>query len=272
MPAVGDEPRFATNLYRGTAEAYDLFRLSYPKVMLEDLLSRVGPSGRGRLLDLACGTGQLAFALGHAFAEVWAADQEPDMIRVVEAKATTGSSRIRPVLSPGEDLGAPPGWFELITVGNAFHRLRRDLIARKAFEWLEPGGHVALCWSDSPWAGQADWQQALSETLGRWRGRLGADERIPQGWEVARQQRPDLEVMADAGFVMAGRHAFVVEHRWSVDELIGFVYSTSFLPVSVVAEHAAAFESDLVARLSPYARDGMLTQAVSFAYELSRRP
>jgi tRNA/tmRNA/rRNA uracil-C5-methylase (TrmA/RlmC/RlmD family) len=65
-------------------------------------------SGAGRLLDLACGTGQLSFALRRRFAEVWAADQEPDMISVVRAKAqAAGSGNIRTVISAAEDLAAP---------------------------------------------------------------------------------------------------------------------------------------------------------------------
>ena len=272
MPDLSDESRFAADLYRGSAEMYERFRLGYPAVMTQDLLRRVGAANHGRLLDLACGTGQLTFALSRAFAEVWAVDREPDMIRVVQAKATACSKTIRAVVSRGEDLAAPPGWFQLITIGNAFHRLDRDLIAARAHEWLQPRGYLALCWSDSPWAGRADWQLAFSESLWRWRERLGVSERIPEGWARARWQRPDLELMAEAGFVPGGRYDFTVEKRWRVDELIGFVNATSFLPVSVVAEQTRAFAADLVTQLSPYARDGVLTQAVSFAYELGQRP
>ena len=39
------------------------------------------------LLDLACGTGQLTFALRPYVAEVWAVDQEPGMTAVVTRKA-----------------------------------------------------------------------------------------------------------------------------------------------------------------------------------------
>lgn len=45
----------------------------YPRPMLGELLRSVLPSGLGSLLDLACGTGQIAFAIGRRFAEVWAA-------------------------------------------------------------------------------------------------------------------------------------------------------------------------------------------------------
>lgn len=57
---MNDEIRFAADLYRGTAWYYDRYRLPYPEAMLADLVRRAGVSGQGRLLDLACGTGQLA--------------------------------------------------------------------------------------------------------------------------------------------------------------------------------------------------------------------
>ena len=76
-------------------------------------MRRTGLSGRGRLLDLACGTGQLAFALRSSFAEVWAVDQEPDMVEVVAAKAAAdGDATPRPARRREcEELDAPPGAF-----------------------------------------------------------------------------------------------------------------------------------------------------------------
>jgi ubiquinone/menaquinone biosynthesis C-methylase UbiE len=92
-------------------------------MMSEDLVDRVQPSGGGRLLDLACGTGRLAFAFANRFVEVWAVDQEPDMLRVVETKpAAAGIGQVRAIVSPAEDLDAQPGSFEVV-IGNAFHRL-----------------------------------------------------------------------------------------------------------------------------------------------------
>jgi ubiquinone/menaquinone biosynthesis C-methylase UbiE len=61
---------FAPDLYQGTAEDYERFRPGYPVMMTEDLVDRVQPSGGGRLLDLACGTGQLAFAFANRFTDV----------------------------------------------------------------------------------------------------------------------------------------------------------------------------------------------------------
>jgi SAM-dependent methyltransferase len=270
---VDDEVRFAADLYRGTAADYDRYRLAYPEAMIEDLLRSAQVSVRGRLLDLACGTGQLAFPLRKWFSEVWAVDQEPDMVEVVRAKAAAGGAgNVRPIVSSAETLRAEPEYFELAVIGNAFHRLDRDLVASRILGWLRPGGHLALCWSSVPWIGEQGWQQALATTLDRWKAALRAGHRIPAGWDLARQRRPDSQVLSDAGFRLARGHELAIEHRWTLPELAGFIRSTSFLPAKVLGDQAAAFDADLEARLSPHSDGGAFTDTVSFAYYLARKP
>ncbi len=270
---MGDEVVFAADLYRGSAEFYDRYRLPYPEALLADLARRAGVSGRGCLLDLACGTGQLAFPLRRWFSAVWAVDQEPDMAEMVRGKAAAaGDGNVRPVVSSAEALDAGPGSFELAVIGNAFHRLDRDLVARRVFGWLQPGGCLALCWSSSPWAGQQDWQRELAAVMGRWKAALGAGDRVPAGWDLARQRRPDARVLSDAGFETAGRYEFTAGHRWSLPELAGHIRSTSALPPPVLGDQAGAFDDDLAASLSPHGDDGAFSETVSFAYELARKP
>ena len=268
-----DEARFAADLYQGTADYYDRYRLPYRRAMLGDLTSRVHVSEHGRLLDLACGTGQLAFPLRRQFAEVWAVDQEPDMVDLVRTKANAMSAgNIRPIVSSAETLDAEPDYFELVVVGNAFHRLERDTVARRVLDWLEPGGHLALCWSSGPWSGEENWQQALATALDAWQERLGAEQRIPSGWDTPREARPDRQVLAEAGFEVLGRCEFTREHRWSLLELAGYIRSTSFLPAAVLGEQAGAFDADLAERLRPYSVNGVYPETVSFAYDLARKP
>jgi SAM-dependent methyltransferase len=270
---VDDVVRFATDLYQGSAGYYDRYRLPYPEAMLTDLIRRAGVCGHGRLLDLACGTGQLAFPLRRWFGEVWAVDREPDMVDAVRAKAAAqGADDVRPIVSDAETLDAEPDYFDLVVIGNAFHRLNRDLAAGRILGWLEPGGHLALCWTSSPFLGAEDWQQALAALVERWQVALGAKDRIPAGWDAPRQRRPDLEVLAAAGFEVAGRHEFTAGHRWSVPELAGLIRSTSFLPASVIGGQAAAFDADLAASLAPFSDGGAFTENVSFVCELARKP
>jgi SAM-dependent methyltransferase len=269
---MGDKLRFAADLYRGTAGYYDRYRRPYPQAMLADLVRRAQVSGRGRLLDLACGTGQLAFPLRPWFSEVWAVDQEPDMVEAVRAKADAmQAGNIRPVTAGAETLDAEPGHFELAVIGNAFHRLDRDLVAGRLLGWLRPGGYTALCWSSGTQAGDEEWQRALAAVLGRWQTALGAEHRVPANWDQPRRLRPDHQVLADAGFAGAGHQEFTAEHRWSLPGLAGYIRSTSVLPALVLADQGAAFDADLAASLGPFGDNGIFTETVSFAYDLARK-
>ena len=100
----------------------------------------------------------------------------------------------------------------------------------------QAGRDLALCWSSGPWMGDEDWQRALAATLDRWKTFLGAEGRVPAGWDLARQLRPDPQVLSDAGFEVAGRHEFAVEQRWSVPELAGYIRLTSFLPAAILGD------------------------------------
>src|ERR1700691_5369142 len=121
---------FRRDLFRGTALDYDRFRVPYPRSLIDDLARRSGATGHVRLLDLACRTGQVTFALADRFGEVWAVDQAADMSRLGRQKArTAGLGLIRVRTSAAEDLPAPERFFDLIAIGNASHRLPRAAVA-----------------------------------------------------------------------------------------------------------------------------------------------
>ena len=192
---------------------------------------------------------------------------------MVRDKARTArAGHVRAVVSRAESLDAPPGAFELVAIGNAFHRLRHDAVAASAVRWLQPNGYIALLWSSAPWTGQTDWQRALSAVLAGWRNRVGAQARVPAGWEQVRRDRPDKVVLTAAGFRPVGSARFRVPHDWTVDALQGLVYSTSALPRPVLGKHAEAFERDFRNELDEYASGGRLRETIDFAYELARRP
>jgi len=271
-PSMARDPDFAPDLYSGTARHYDRFRVPYPGEMIEEILTLAEPSGHGRLLDLACGTGQITFAMDRRFHEVWAVDQEPDMVDLVRHKAQATRTTVRALRAAVEDLQAPAGGFELIAIGNTFHRLRRGVVAAKARDWLKPGGSIALLWSTGPWAGNQDWQRTLADLLHRWRVTAGVESRVPAGWDRARREQPDAEVLIAAGFESICSGRFPTRHSWTPEALIGLVYSTSSLPRAVLVPRADEFETELRREFGRHARDGKLGEMIDFAYDLARRP
>ena len=182
------------------------------------------------------------------------------MVRVVRSKAAaavsasasasasaSGGGRVVPVVASVQELDAPPSHFSVVVIGNAFHRLPRDLVASRVHGWLQPGGFLALCWSSGTQAGPLDWQAAFGGLLRRWQSELSGAGRVPGNWDQARRERPDADVLTAAGFAR----------------------TLSVLPTAALADHAAAFDDSLSAELGRYATDGYLTEAVSFACELA---
>jgi SAM-dependent methyltransferase len=268
------EPTFRRDLFHGTARAYDEFRPPYPSELITDLTARAGADGTGKVLDLACGTGQVSFALCEGFAEIWAVDQEPDMIEVARRRAERAglAERFHFLACAAEELAAPDRHFDLVTVGNAFHRVRRDQVAHAILGWLRPGGYLALLWGGAPWFGDAPWQQALAATMDRWRRRLPDQGPNTASFEAARGARPDRQILADAGFDFVGRYSFAVTQLWTADELAGFLASTAALSAAMLADHAAEFDAELRAALQASQPDGGFSQDTVIAYDLARRP
>jgi ubiquinone/menaquinone biosynthesis C-methylase UbiE len=269
---------FRRDLYRGTARYYDRFRLPYPRPLIEDLARRAGASGEdaaghGRLLDLACGTGQLAFALRGYFGEVWAVDQEPGMIEVVTDKIrAAGIGNMRPLVASAEGLAAPEATFDLVVIGNAFHRMRRETVAANVLRWLRPRGLLALVWSRGPSDGGQPWQRVLAATMARWQERARAKDRIPSGYQADRNERPDGAILHDTGFELAGYQEFLVTHEWVPETLTGYLFSTSVLSRVALGGLAAGFEHDVRRELLSCDPSGRFEQVIDFALELARRP
>ncbi len=265
---------FRTDLYQGTAGYYDRFRRRYPADLISDLVNRTDADGTGTMLDLACGTGQVAVALHEEFASICVVDQEPGMISVLRrnAAALPDAGSWRFVVAAAEQVSVPESSVDLVTIGNAFHRLRRDAVAARVLRWLKPGGHLALLWGGSPNLGDAPWQEALQATMQRWQDRPGADERIPASYEADRSARPDLEILRSAGFDVVSRQEFPVTEEWTAAEIAGFVASTSVLSPAALGADAAEFDADLRRALLSCEADGRFRQDMTFACELARRP
>jgi ubiquinone/menaquinone biosynthesis C-methylase UbiE len=269
---VSGSPTFRPDLYRGTAAYYDRFRLPYPAPLIDDLCRRTSAHGSGRLLDVACGPGTATFALCDRFAEVWAVDQEPETIDFASRKAATrGVHNVRWMPGRAEDID-PDEIFDLVTIGTAFHRLDRRRVADLAFRWLRSGGHLALLWSDPPLNGPEPWQHTYTEAVVDWMQRTGTVDRVPPDLETHIAQHPHTTVLHDAGFAIEERFEFVEMHDWTIEALIGMVYSTSLLPRVALDDRADAFEADLRERLLSIESSGIFREHASFAYDLARRP
>ncbi|HTD65508.1 MAG TPA: bifunctional demethylmenaquinone methyltransferase/2-methoxy-6-polyprenyl-1,4-benzoquinol methylase UbiE [Candidatus Limnocylindria bacterium] len=97
-------------------------------------------------LDVCCGTGDIAFALASAGAQVTALDFSAAMLHVAKARATAGAQH-RPEFQRGDAQGLPfaDGLFDVVTVGYGLRNLSSwETGLREMHRVSKPGGRLLV--------------------------------------------------------------------------------------------------------------------------------
>ena len=127
------------DLFQGTVPYYARYRVPYPQPLLSQVCEQAQLTGTGRLLDLGCGTGELAIRLAPRFQEVIAVDPDAEMLATAKQKARDQQvPNIQWRHHSAEKLTAEPGSCELVTSGAAFHWMDRPVMASRIKTWLQP--------------------------------------------------------------------------------------------------------------------------------------
>jgi 2-polyprenyl-3-methyl-5-hydroxy-6-metoxy-1,4-benzoquinol methylase len=78
-------------LFGGSARYYRAGRFPYPAELATAFQEELGLDGRGRLLDVGTGTGEIALLLARLYDEVVGLDADADMIQEARREARRGS-------------------------------------------------------------------------------------------------------------------------------------------------------------------------------------
>jgi len=266
-------PNLRADAFVGAADDYMRHRLPYPKPMLQSLIAGAALPPQAKLIDLACGPGRVALAIAEHFSEILAVDQEPEMIAAGEREASRrGVRQIRWSIARAEDFDAPRGRFDLVTIGEAFHRLDRPRVAARAFGWLKDGGALATLGMQNFRQGDAPWRRLLVEVVTRFVGtpaeRIGGAPN-PTVADALDEQEAALR---GAGFVEVASHDFWFAHEWRLPDLLGNLRSMSVLSPHALGTRHAAFEAELSNALLAFEPSGRYAEQISCGYTLARKP
>jgi SAM-dependent methyltransferase len=257
--------------FAGAAEAYARYRPPYPPHVLADLLDRAAV-GREALLDLATGPGRIALDLAPRFARVVAVDLEPDMIDVARREAARRDIKtVTWHVGRVETFEAQTESFDLVTIGEAFHRLEAAVVARNVFRWLRPGGCLATLGTDNRFSGDEPWEVTYRVVRDRWIARS-----FPEGFGLvlpggALDQADREAAMRSAGFVDIQGHDFEQTVQLSFDELVGYLASTSGCSRKAIGPDFDVWIDELRSTLGAD-NSTRFTEHVRWGYTLARKP
>lgn len=252
------------DLFASTAWYYARYRSGYPAAVFDLIRKRFDLDGSGGLLDLGCGTGEVARALHADAGEIVGVDISPEMIAEVERQcADQGIENARWLVLPAEEISETLGRFRLITMGMSFHWMRQDEVLARCHALLEPGGGIAFLGNPGGISdGDQPYERATREVIQRW---LGEERRTRTGlW--AMEEYAGKKSIARSRFVNVTMGEIKWERTIDIDTVVGEQFSTSHANKELLGDKADSFEADLCATLLALNPDGTFTERLSTEY------
>ena len=240
--------KYDLTIYEGTAWYYSRYRPKYPPSLVRILRENFRLDGTGRLLDLGCGPGPVAIALAHLFDEVLAMDPDDAMRAEGERIARErGIGNIQWQFGGSKDLSRELGQFRLVTMGNSFHWMDRARTLDALYDLVTDGGGIAVVGEGAPIPPPPPtrWRAAINTVLKRYL----PDRQI--SWEPPGpppEERHEVYI-ARSRFKDLLSYSESLNVEWTVDSMIGNLYSMSFCSRRVLGDHVDAFERDVRAAI-----------------------
>ena len=235
--------------FESTAPFYSRYRVPYPDSLLAQLKLDANLGPVSTVLDLASGPGRFGLALASSVHEVIAVDVEPEMLEEGERVARRlGIGNVRWILGRVEEVAIEAGSIDLVTIGEAFHRLEQGAVLRRIGQWLKAGGCVAIGGCFGVQFGDEQWQASLRRAMEQWEGAAAA----PSPGNAAALSRGiarDTGQLIEAGFRGVVNRQFSDSRTWTRDSILGHLHSTSRYSLSALGEELEGFRNAVLGAL-----------------------
>jgi ubiquinone/menaquinone biosynthesis C-methylase UbiE len=246
-------------LFTGTAWHYARYRPGYPPALLDDLIQRLGLDGTGRLLDLGCGTGQLTLPLAAHVAEAVGMDPESEMLtEAIRQSREQAIANVNWIQGNSADLPRDLGHFTLVTMGRSFHWMDREQVLTALDEMVDDEGSLVIANDSNLTLPTTPWQQAIQEIQ---RNFLPANQHGPTLTADIRQTHE--QVLVNSPFRQVNRQVYEFLRHWTIEQVIGYLYSTSLPLRRLLGDRQTAFEQAVADTLLAIDPAGHFTEPVA---------
>jgi ubiquinone/menaquinone biosynthesis C-methylase UbiE len=247
-------------LFAGTAWYYARYRPAYPRQFLDSLIQRLGLDGTGRLLDLGCGTGQLTLPLAAHVAEAVGMDPEPEMLTEAARQAREQAiANVSWAQGDSADLPGALGHFRLVTMGRSFHWMNREQVLTALDEMVDDEGSLVIANDSNLVLPTTPWQQAIQEIQHRFLPR----DHLRGPTPAADARRTHEQVLANSAFRQVNRQVYRFRRSWTIEQVIGYFYSTSLPLRRLLGDRQSAFEETVTNTLLTIEPSGHFTEPVA---------
>ena len=251
---MGDPPTRAHTKRRVFSRLADAIPDDYVSLLIRTL----GIHGGSRILELGCGTGQLALRLAEAGAAVEAVDVSAEMIDA--ARAQPRSSAVTWTHCSVADLNWPSRMLEGVFSFEAFHLFpaRQELVNNIGVS-LRPGGVLAIGWR------QGEWEAVCAEDVAAVFDEYGLTLSDWGYWTAP--DFPELLAASSTAWTEAEAASIGVKTHSSTQSMAEFLCAIDRVDL-LSPRDIASLRSDLLSALAPHADKAGLVEGVT-VYGLS---
>ncbi|MGI8588159.1 MAG: class I SAM-dependent methyltransferase [Chloroflexia bacterium] len=242
-------PEYAAQFQDRSVVAAYRHRPPYPPEAF-DILGGLLAGRRRAVLDLGCGTGDIARPLARMVDRVDAVDFSPEMISAGRAAPGGGDPRLRWIVGRAEEVPLQPP-YALITAGSSLHWMDWETVLPRCRDALAPGDYLALVSIETL---PSPWDAELSATIRRF-----STNREYQPYDL-------VEELARRGlFRQAGEQATAaVPFAQPVADYIEAFHSMNGLSRERMDQAAAGgFDAAVAAAVAPFCPDGLVRLLVA---------
>lgn len=197
------------------------------------------------MLDLGCGTGEVIVPLAGYFDKAYGIDINAEMLEKARERAEeAGLTNVVWKQASAEMIEDSDLQYDLVTAGNSFHWMDREMVLRMSYNVLTDNGGMVILAGGSVWNGESEWQNKTVDVIQRY---LGVTRRA--GSSTYKEEKPHEEVISASPFTLTKMFDVVSEHTRSIDEILGYLFSTSFCKASLFGSKVDEFKAELTKEL-----------------------
>ncbi|GHU07308.1 methyltransferase [Alphaproteobacteria bacterium] len=262
--------KYDKSLFTSTAEYYAKYRPIYPPELFDKVIEIFGLDKNDTVLDLGCGTGEISLPLSKYAKKVIAWDPDAGMLKIARQKAKErGITNIVFDLKSSDDLSDINDKVKFVIMGQSFHWMDGTKTLSDIKNILTDDGGVTIIGTrhglhiysstfTEPNVMTAKRNEIVSQVATKY---LGKERRA--GKSKFKQMEQSFEDMErEVGFVDVNQTLFDITLSRSIDETIGFLYSTSWGNKAQLGDKAGDFEQELKEKLFNLKPDGIFNERI----------
>ena len=154
-----------------------------------------------------------------------------------------------------EDLPGNVGRFRLVTMGRSFHWMDREQVLTALDGMVDDGGGLVIANDGCLVHPTTPWQRAIEDLQSRFLP--------PETLTNTTAPEPHEAILARSPFRDLHHATYEFDRQWTIEQAIGYLYSTSLPLHRLLGERRPAFEQAIIETLLAIDPNGHFTEPVS---------